>query len=316
MRVAIIGLGIQGRKRLGVAGAEVVATVDPVVPPAGENSMNHGTHYPSTRELPLEAFDAAMVCTPENEKLDLVEYLVENRKHVLVEKPLFDASSDRLSQLAKRARGMSTVIYTAYNHRFEPHLTRLKEVVDSGALGRIYYSRFFYGNGTARDVRNSSWKDNGLGVVLDLGSHLLDMVELLFGKSDLQLELVSCERHENRSPDFALIRGSASGKAPVYLEVSLLCWKNTFAADVIGEQGSAHVSGLCKWGPSVFTLRKRVFPSGPPKEESSVLEIKDPTWEAEYLHFKRLCEESGLNGGGYSGLEKDLWINECFRRLK
>jgi diphthamide biosynthesis methyltransferase len=30
MRVVIVGLGVQGRKRLAVAGSEVIATVDPV----------------------------------------------------------------------------------------------------------------------------------------------------------------------------------------------------------------------------------------------------------------------------------------------
>ena len=32
----------------------------------------------------------------------------------------------------------------------------------------------FYGNGTARLVRDSAWRDQGAGVLPDLGSHLLD----------------------------------------------------------------------------------------------------------------------------------------------
>ena len=40
----------------------------------------------------------------------------------------------------------------------------------------------FYGNGTARLVRDSDWRDQGSGVLHDLGSHLLDTVAYWFGQ--------------------------------------------------------------------------------------------------------------------------------------
>ena len=43
--------------------------------------------------------------------------------------------------------------YTAYNHRFEPHFVRMRDLIASGELGAIYSCRMFYGNGTARLVR-------------------------------------------------------------------------------------------------------------------------------------------------------------------
>ena len=52
----------------------------------------------------------------------------------------------------------------------------MKALLESGELGRVYRCRLFYGNGTARDVRNSPWRDKGAGVLTDLGSHLLDTV--------------------------------------------------------------------------------------------------------------------------------------------
>ena len=47
-----------------------------------------------------------------------------------------------------------------------------------------YYTRacnFFYGNGTAINVKNSTWRDVGQGVISDLGSHLIDLSDFLFG---------------------------------------------------------------------------------------------------------------------------------------
>src|SRR5262245_50566232 len=142
MKVVVVGLGIQGRKRKTHAGPGVVATVDPVIPEAT---------YRRLEDVPLDTYDAALVCTPDAAKIPLLTYLLEHGKHVLVEKPLLADDPVALDNLARLARGNRAVCYTAYNHRFEPHLVRMKELLDGGSLGSIYQVSMFYGNGTARD---------------------------------------------------------------------------------------------------------------------------------------------------------------------
>ena len=286
MRVVVIGLGIQGRKRRSIAGPEVVATVDPVVAEAD---------YRALAEVPLDAYDTALVCTPDEAKLGLLTTLLGNGKHVLVEKPLL-APPGALERLADLARSQQVVCYTAYNHRFEPHFIRMKETLDSGVLGQIYLCRMFYGNGTARDVRNSPWRDRGAGVLPDLGSHLLDTAMFWFGDIDGPLTLWSANRFENRAFDHLAF--GAPGRPSLAMEISLLSWRNHFTADVYGERGSAHIESLCKWGPSSFVRRTRVLPSGRPPEEALTLVQPDPTWAAEYSHFKELCRAGGVIGGG------------------
>src|SRR5689334_21165296 len=129
MRVIVVGLGIQGRKRLAVAGAEAVATVDPAIADA---------QYRSVKDVPLAAYDAALVCTPDEPKLELLGYLLANGKHVLVEKPLFSADTAALEALRATAVKHRVVCYTAYNHRFEPHFIRMRDLIRSGDLGRIH----------------------------------------------------------------------------------------------------------------------------------------------------------------------------------
>lgn len=299
MRVIVVGLGIQGRKRLAVAGTEAVATVDPVAP---------GADFRRIDEVPLESYDAACVCTPDGAKIAILEYLLTHGKHLLVEKPVIapaDEPIERLKMLAERNR---TVCYTAYNHRFEPHIVRLKQVLDSGALGPVYLAKFFYGNGTARDVRDSVWRDEDMGVFPDLGSHLLDWTLFLFGRPASAPVVHGAHRFENRAFDH--FRFGFEGRPTLDFEMTLLSWRNTFRCDVFAEKGSAHIDCLCKWGPSVFTLRTRVLPSGRPSEECERLEMPDPTWVAEYAHFKRLCAQPAHN------LDNDLWINSVFNRIR
>jgi scyllo-inositol 2-dehydrogenase (NADP+) len=57
----------------------------------------------------------------------------------------------------------------------------VKKIIESGKLGNIYSIKMFYGNGTARLVKNSKWRDKGYGVLPDLGSHLLDTINFWLG---------------------------------------------------------------------------------------------------------------------------------------
>jgi predicted dehydrogenase len=293
VRVVVVGLGIQGRKRLAVAGGDAVATVDPVVADAS---------YGRVQEVPLGSFDAALVCTPDAPKVELLAYLLGHGKHVLVEKPLTAADAIELERLKALTERTGAVCYTAYNHRFEPHLATVKRLLDDERIGRVYQCRMFYGNGTARDVRNSAWRDRGLGVIPDLASHMLDLYAFWFGRPAGDAQVWTAQRYENAAFDYFLM-GFSQASPMLKLEGTLLSWRNTFGLDLIGERGSLHVTGLCKWGPSSLTVRGRVLPSGKPDEEVYTLEQQDPTWALEYRHFRMLCASGGTN------IDNDIWIN-------
>jgi scyllo-inositol 2-dehydrogenase (NADP+) len=299
MRTIIVGLGVQGEKRKKIAGDSVVAVVDPYSSEAS---------YTSLESVPLNTYDAAMVCTPDDAKYSLLSYLLQNNKHILVEKPLLFEGRQEIETLIDLCRKQNVTCYTAYNHRFEPHFVKMKEIIDSGCLGKIYSVSLFYGNGTARLVRQSPWRDQGYGVLSDLGSHLLDTFLFWFDDRDYEFSMVKANRFENKAFDH-LTFVSQQSEPFVQFELSLVSWRNHFRADIYGEDGSAHISSLCKWGPSTFTLRKRILPSGKPSEESITLVQEDPTWAKEYVYFKDICVQKTNN------LSNDLWIQMKLQNL-
>ena len=300
MRVVIVGLGVQGHKRRKFAGPDFVAAVDPV---------NAEAEYRQIEDVPLSGFDAALACIPDEPKVEVLAYLLRHGKHVLVEKPLWAADDGQIKELEAIARAQRVVCYAAYNHRFEPHYVRMRELLRSGRLGRVYRCRMFYGNGTARLVRDSVWRDHGAGVLPDLGSHLIDTARFWFGEVGADLEVVTANCYENRAPDHVVLI-SRTGVPRLELEMTLLAWRNHFTCDVFAEAGSAHISSLCKWGPATFTHRTRVLPSGRPPEEVETLEQEDPTWALEYEHFKTLCATRAP-----ADLADDVWLNRTLREL-
>jgi scyllo-inositol 2-dehydrogenase (NADP+) len=299
MRVVVAGLGVQGYKRRAVAGSDFVASVDPV---------NAEADYRRLEDVPADRYDAVLACIPDEPKIALLNYCVDKGKHVLVEKPLWAESAQEIIALEEHARNAGVVCYTAYNHRFEPHYVRMRDLIASNQLGRIYSCRMFYGNGTARLVRESVWRDQGAGVLPDLGSHLLDTCRFWFGDIADDFSVVSARAFENRAPDHVVI--VSCGEMRIELEMTLLMWRNHFTCDILAEQGSAHITSLCKWGPTTFTHRRRVLPSGRPPEESVTLVQNDPTWALEYAHFKQLCA-----GGARTDLSTDMWLHRALERI-
>lgn len=292
MRVVVVGMGVQGHKRRRIAGDHYVACADPMFP---------GADYRKIEEIPLRNYDAVLACVPDGEKKDVIDFALRAGKHVLVEKPLLTSSVDEISALESLARENQCVLYTAYNHRFEPHFIRMRDLIASGVLGQIYNCRLFYGNGTASLVKASEWRDQGAGVLTDLGSHLLNAARFWFGEISADFRVVSSSRFENAAPDHVVIEGSHGPR--IEMEMTLCMWRNDFSCDLIAANGSAHIRSLCKWGPSTFTHRTRERPSGRPRESAITLVEEDPTWLAEYTHFL-----SRIEGEIPTDLSEDRWL--------
>ena len=174
-------------------------------------------------DVPLEKYDSVFVCLPDREKFKVVKYCIENKKHVLLEKPFILSDTKLFFKLQNEARKKKVVCYTAYNHRFEPHIINMKKMIKSKKLGKLYSCRMFYGNGTAKLVK-SNWRDKGKGIINDLAPHLIDICHYFFGKNSFNFKLITSAKFENNSPDHALII-SKKGKPKIHLEISYIMWK-------------------------------------------------------------------------------------------
>ena len=291
----MVGTGNLGTRRRALLGDRCVATVDPLNP----------ADYKSLDACPAEGHDAVVLAVPNDAKIELLEQCLSRGKHVLVEKPLLLPDRRTAERLHALARSGGGGWYTGYNHRFEALIPRLKTYLDERAIGRVYHGRLFYGNGTVRNVAGT-WRDTGAGVVDDLLPHLLDLAAYLFGCRGARVRPWRVERHEARVADHCEV---ALAPPPLTMEATFLSWRNTFAAEFYGEEGSLHMHGLVKWGGSRLTLRRRLLPSGVPPEWTEERVGSDESWSDEIAHFERTCRP------GVTSMENDWWITESVQAV-
>jgi predicted dehydrogenase len=294
MRYVVVGYGNIGRRRARLLGERCVAAVDPFAPDATHRKL---------AEVPAGDYDAAVLATPNDVKLDYLVDLLALGKATLVEKPLLLGDRAGAEALERRTRPGATW-YTSYNHRYEPGVLRLKRWLDEGAVGEIDRVRMVYGNGTVRNWRGT-WREAGAGVLEDLGCHLIDLAGWL-APGPRRWELLDLRSVESSTYDYGLF---ASLDRRVVLEIGNVFWKNCFRIDVYGSAGSVHLDGLGKWGGATQTLRVRTLPSGVPHETREETGAEDPTWEADLAEFERRAR------AGRSSLANDWAISEAIASL-
>ena len=218
---------------------------------------------------------------------------------------------NRSSSSRPRQESNGAVCYVAYNHRFEPHFVRMRETIVAGTLGALYHCRMFYGNGTARLVRESRVAGQGCGRFagsrLASPRHRAILVRRYRRGCSHRVEppvRKSRARTMSCSPRTAT-------KPQLELEMTLLSWRNHFTCDLFAENGSAHIRSLCKWGPSSFTLRRRLLPSGRPPEDTVTLDPGRSDLGARICAF----QECSARGKRDTDLSNDIRLNRLLRRL-
>ncbi len=115
---------------------------------------------------------------------EMVEGLVAAGKHVLCEKPLSDNLEDARA-MADLARNANTVVRIGFTFRRAPGVAALRELVTSGALGRIMHVDARYWCDYACDPKGPmTWRYKGApgsGALADIGSHVAYLIEFLGG---------------------------------------------------------------------------------------------------------------------------------------
>lgn len=147
------------------------------------HSEFHGETYLSAEALCENPHvDAVYIATPNQFHTEHARLALEKGKHVLVEKPMTLTLEDAevMIQAAERHR---VQLMVNVKHSFDPHIGKIREIVQSGELGRLrmlhywYFADWLYRPRTAEELNPSL----GGGVTWRQGPHQFDILRTIAG---------------------------------------------------------------------------------------------------------------------------------------
>lgn len=298
----VLGMGIQGTKRVGLlksAGFKNIITVDPF----------KSADYKSINHINLKKISHALVCTPDQNKIELLDALA-GVPNLLVEKPLgADYSLEKLIQLYDYSNQKGSSIYTSYNFRLEPSIAYLKKKLNTGQIGDIYQINMEYSNGTSALVNVSPWRNQTNGVIDDMLPHLLSIVNFLF--PNIEISFVNADVRSIETDCYDYVETNLISKfTGLNLKSTYLSWKNKFYIEIIGKLGSYKIDSLQKWSKSTFTYARRKFPAGLPLEFKKEFKKGDLTFLKEHKNFLG----SGIRTSA-EDLKLNIFINNILNKI-
>ena len=137
--------------------------------------------YPSHKELidNEKDLDVVSICTYNRTHAECAIYALEHGLNVLLEKPLC-VTLDEAVAIARAEKASGKVLSIGFQPRCNPNMQMVKKIVQSGALGKVYYIQT--GGGRRRGIPTpfgTSFiedKTAGIGAMGDIGCYSLDMV--------------------------------------------------------------------------------------------------------------------------------------------
>jgi predicted dehydrogenase len=130
--------------------------------------------------------DAVVVANPTSMHLDVAIPAAEAGCHILLEKPV-SSSLERLNVLQQAVQKSGSRILVGFQFRYHPTLNKAREIIGSGALGKILTIHAYWGEYLPQwhpweDYRQSyaARTDLGGGVIVTL-THPLDYLRYLLG---------------------------------------------------------------------------------------------------------------------------------------
>lgn len=259
IRIGVIGCGHWGPNYVRNLEALKGVSVKVVCDASEERLMSMGSSHKSLQlvrdpgtVLGDPGIDAVVVATPARTHYDLCRRALVEGKHVLVEKPFtLDLSEGKkLIDVAARRR---KVLMVAHTFLYNPAVRKLKQYMQRGTLGRIYYLHSTRTNlGPIRRDVSAMW---------DLAPHDISIFSYLLGVGPVQVSARGETYLQHGKEDVAFLTLTYPGKVIASIHVSWLDPRKVREITVIGDRKMAVFDDLGgAWPIRVFdkqVMRKK-----------------------------------------------------------
>jgi predicted dehydrogenase len=237
IRVGIIGLGYWGPNLVrtfdNINGVQVAAICDVDLKRLGQvtSRFRHIRGTDDATEILLDkTIDAVVIVTPTRTHYTLARQALECGKHVFVEKPLA-TSAEECETLIDLAQKKGTVLFVGHVFLYNAAVIKLKEMIDSKALGRVcYISSDRLNLGPVRKDVNALW---------DLATHDISIILHLMESAPVSVNAHGLAHLNKRIHDVCTLNIDFANSSMATIRVSWLDPNKIRRMTVVGDQKMA-----------------------------------------------------------------------------
>ena len=256
IRCAVVGCGHMGKRHAEMVkreeGAELVALCD-IRPQEELGIENYPVPFYSNLTDLLQAgldLDVINICVPNGLHAQLAIQALETGHHVVIEKPmaltLADAEKVVYTSLKYRKQ-----VFCVMQNRYSPPSVWIKEMVESGRLGKIYMVQLnCYWNRDDRYYKPGGWHGDAQldgGTLFTQFSHFIDIMYWLFGDiCNIQARFADFNhQHSTAFEDSGFVNFSFVNGGMGCLNYSTAVWDKNMESSmlIIAENGSVKIGG-------------------------------------------------------------------------
>ena len=256
IRFAVVGCGHIGKRHAEMVkreeGAELVALCD-IRPQEELGIENYPVPFYSNLTDLLQAgldLDVINICVPNGLHAQLAIQALETGHHVVIEKPmaltLADAEKVVYTSLKYRKQ-----VFCVMQNRYSPPSVWIKEMVESGRLGKIYMVQLnCYWNRDDRYYKPGGWHGDAQldgGTLFTQFSHFIDIMYWLFGDiCNIQARFADFNhQHSTAFEDSGFVNFSFVNGGMGCLNYSTAVWAKNMESSmlIIAENGSVKIGG-------------------------------------------------------------------------
>lgn len=233
--------------------------------------------------LDLPGVDAVFVTTSTDAHADVAKQAISAGKHVFIERPAARTLKETL-EIKKLAEDHDVHVMVGMNHRFRPDVVNMKNAVDRGEIGNVYYVKAGWVKQRSTDARWLANADmSGGGVLVDLGIAVIDMIMHVFNFGTVRSVSASTFHHETKTVEdvvVAMLHFEGGAVATIETSWSLVRAEDLYYCNVFGKKGSAYINPYRLVRKTGSSIQSTTSP-----QKKTQLEIYRKSYESEIKHF-------------------------------
>jgi UDP-N-acetylglucosamine 3-dehydrogenase len=238
INVAVVGVGIMGQNHARVYSelddVNLVAVVDLDQTAGNAVADRFGCRFYSSLKMLMdkESVNAVSIAVPTSHHREVALVFLKKGIATFIEKPIANSSNAALD-IINVAQKHKTQLMVGHIERFNPAVSKLKEVVSEGRLGEIVSI-------TARRVGIAPPRIKDVSVIVDLAVHDIDVCNYLLGSSPDNIFAAGGRALINSREDYADLF-LQYGKANAIIQVNWITPVKVRALNITGTEGYAEL---------------------------------------------------------------------------